>query len=444
MTIEYYKTIRAQRENGKLTFEENTIFIALLKDQAAENKRLAEEGLKRLEKKAEKEKAASAKKSEQVKKELTEYEKLIAKQKELDIAITNSITAGDVDKANELAKEYENVSFQIDKINLNAEQAKNGIEKLNTQGLNQDAFKTNIPAQVAPSEVVVDDKTEVLPDGTRVTPDEYSEYLLKADASAELAVQRYQMISEATFQILSDRFAAQNELELQQLDKERTVLDQKYTYEEEKALNRANSEKATESQKQIVMSELNNKKLKEQQELDKREAEIRKKAFNREKALNISKIILNAAVEAAKISGIIASFISGVVTAPLAASGISQLITLGVSTAAQTAVIAAQKPPAFAKGGLVSGPGTGTSDSINANLSNGESVINANSTSMFGPLLSAINEMGGGKAFKSESYVPSGKATQETAQPIIKTYVVDSEMTNAQKKSGRIDRLTSY
>jgi hypothetical protein len=34
-------------------------------------------------------------------------------------------------------------------------------------------------------------------------------------------------------------------------------------------------------------------------------------------------------------------------------------------------------------------------------LSNGESVINARSTNMFAPLLSAINQAGGGKAFAS-------------------------------------------
>ena len=47
----------------------------------------------------------------------------------------------------------------------------------------------------------------------------------------------------------------------------------------------------------------------------------------------------------------------------------------------------------------MTGPGTATSDSIPARLSNGESVINARSTSMFAPILSALNEAGGGKAF---------------------------------------------
>ena len=45
----------------------------------------------------------------------------------------------------------------------------------------------------------------------------------------------------------------------------------------------------------------------------------------------------------------------------------------------------------FAKGGLVLGSGTDTSDSIPALLSNGEYVINAKATSIFRPLLDAIN-----------------------------------------------------
>jgi hypothetical protein len=57
------------------------------------------------------------------------------------------------------------------------------------------------------------------------------------------------------------------------------------------------------------------------------------------------------------------------------------------------------KSAKFATGGYVSGPGTGTSDSIPAQLSNGESVINARSTAMFGPLLSSLNQAGGGIAF---------------------------------------------
>ena len=65
--------------------------------------------------------------------------------------------------------------------------------------------------------------------------------------------------------------------------------------------------------------------------------------------------------------------------------------------------ISTVKSAKFATGGYVSGPGTATSDSIPARLSNGESVINAKSTAMFGPLLSSLNQMGGGVAFNPAS-----------------------------------------
>ena len=50
----------------------------------------------------------------------------------------------------------------------------------------------------------------------------------------------------------------------------------------------------------------------------------------------------------------------------------------------------------FAEGGKVTGPGTGTSDSIPAYLSNGEYVMTAKATRMFEPLLAAMNNVGVG------------------------------------------------
>ena len=50
----------------------------------------------------------------------------------------------------------------------------------------------------------------------------------------------------------------------------------------------------------------------------------------------------------------------------------------------------------FATGGYISGAGTSTSDSIPIRVSNGESVMNANTTAMFSGLLSSLNQLGGG------------------------------------------------
>ena len=50
----------------------------------------------------------------------------------------------------------------------------------------------------------------------------------------------------------------------------------------------------------------------------------------------------------------------------------------------------------FASGGYVRGAGTGTSDSIPVRVSNGESIMTANTTAMFSGLLSSLNQLGGG------------------------------------------------
>jgi hypothetical protein len=107
---------------------------------------------------------------------------------------------------------------------------------------------------------------------------------------------------------------------------------------------------------------------------------------------------------------------------------IAEIDNSNTETAAQTT------PSKFATGGMVTGMGTSTSDSIMARLSNGESVINAKSTAMFGNLLSNINQAGGGVAF----------GNQNNANPIFKTYVVASEMTSqieANLKLKQIARL---
>lgn len=90
--------------------------------------------------------------------------------------------------------------------------------------------------------------------------------------------------------------------------------------------------------------------------------------------------------------------------------------------------------PQFAQGGMVGGYGTGTSDSVSARLSKGESVINARSTRMFKPLLSAINEAGGGRSFAS------GEGVGGTTMGVVKAFVVADDMTKQQDKLSKIRR----
>ena len=92
----------------------------------------------------------------------------------------------------------------------------------------------------------------------------------------------------------------------------------------------------------------------------------------------------------------------------------------------------APQPSKFAQGGMVTGPGTGTSDSIPALLSNGEAVINSSSVAQFGSILSNINQAGGGAP------IPTQAGDRGMAPQIIKTYVVASDMSSQQEADKRL------
>ena len=104
----------------------------------------------------------------------------------------------------------------------------------------------------------------------------------------------------------------------------------------------------------------------------------------------------------------------------------------------------------FAVGGLVTGPGTSSSDSVPVRLSRGESVINARSTKMFGGMLSSMNQMGGGRKFASGGMVGNnslstinslGGLSQQSMGPI-KTYVVASDVSNMNEME-RLEKTNS-
>lgn len=155
-----------------------------------------------------------------------------------------------------------------------------------------------------------------------------------------------------------------------------------------------------------------------------------RKAFNQDKAFRISQAIMGTAQ--AVISGLSAPFPLGVIQAGINAA-------LG---AAQIGIISSQKFRA-AKGGIVPGQPSGV-DSVDAMLAPGEAVINSTSTSAFAPLLSAINEAGGGK-----SLVPSTGVSQPQSMPVFpdndkKIYVSVEEFKDVDKGVTRIEEQASF
>ena len=149
----------------------------------------------------------------------------------------------------------------------------------------------------------------------------------------------------------------------------------------------------------------------------KQEEIIRKKAFDSEKRRKIELAQINTA----------AAVLSILAETPKADFGIATAALIAAALATSAIQIAAIRKteyiPAYAEGGMVNGPGTGTSDSILARVSSGEFVVNAASTQRYLPVLESINE-------NSSTFVTAeGRLSQEA--PIFKTYVLAGDVISA-------------
>lgn len=117
--------------------------------------------------------------------------------------------------------------------------------------------------------------------------------------------------------------------------------------------------------------------------------EENKKAAKAAKVMAIGEIAVNTGVAIAK-------GVKEAQSVPFPGNLVAIATTITTILANVASAISTVKSAKFAHGGLVSGAGTATSDSIPARLSNGESVMTAAATSMFAPALSAFNQIGGG------------------------------------------------
>lgn len=97
-------------------------------------------------------------------------------------------------------------------------------------------------------------------------------------------------------------------------------------------------------------------------------------------------------------------------------------------TASTISAVSALNKAKFAKGAVnIQGPGTGTSDSINARISRGESVMTAKATKMFGTLLTIMNDV----AAQPNVTLPTQYATYNPMQ----TSVESAAMTESMKEA---------
>jgi hypothetical protein len=101
----------------------------------------------------------------------------------------------------------------------------------------------------------------------------------------------------------------------------------------------------------------------------------------------------------------------------------------------------------YGDGGMIDGP-RHAGGGVMINAEGGEAVMTRGAVTMFAPLLSAMNQMGGGTSFAKgatgmASYDNPRTTSQVSEQQIIKTYVVSTDMTNEQQKQNRLKDLST-
>jgi hypothetical protein len=190
----------------------------------------------------------------------------------------------------------------------------------------------------------------------------------------------------------------------------------------------------------ISQEQYNNQLTQLEQRQQQEELQLKRKSFRQNKALNI----VGATIDGAR--AVLSTFAN--TPGELIIKSIAAALA-GVFAATQIALITRQEFTA-ATGGVVPGTGSGEIDSVPSKLAPGEAVINSKSTSAFLPLLSMINEAGGGKSLMPDlPAVNQGQRFEpvfgkEPVMQPIRAYVVESDISQSQRRVNRIINSTTF
>jgi len=135
--------------------------------------------------------------------------------------------------------------------------------------------------------------------------------------------------------------------------------------------------------------------------------------------------------------------ISTAATIAAAASAISQIN----GTAFQPSYTGRGLGKNYGDGGLIDGP-SHAQGGVPLTAEGGEAIMSRGAVTMFAPLLSLMNQAGGGTSFNkgangSARYDNPKSIGGPNEQPIIKTYVVEGDLTTAQHKAARLKSLST-
>lgn len=200
-----------------------------------------------------------------------------------------------------------------------------------------------------------------------------------------------------------------------------TEIDAIFSQAEESELKKA--EDYNERQKNILQSRLDNGLITQKEyeaevtkldeELDEKTAEIERRQAVRQRAISIYSVILDTAKAIAKTFAQLGW-----------PNGIPGSIYLAAMGAAQIATIAAAPLPKAARGRLITGRTHAQGGEV-IEAEAGEAIINRRATQMFLPLLSAINQAGGGVPFVAP-YSDGGYAARYEAEKIDRSSIAQA------------------
>jgi uncharacterized coiled-coil protein SlyX len=308
------------------------------------------------------------------------------------------------------------LTLQKDKL-LENEQLTTDERKQIEDKYNQDVLKVSQDTQNK-----VQDAINGTKDTQKTALEELEDQISKVQDYLSAIADLYNQFSN-TVSMISEARTQQREAEIDGL----------YAFEKEALENQLTEGLVSREQYENKLLELDQQREQEQQALAREE-------FETNKRLNIANAIINGA------QAVLSTF-AGTPGGPIIKS-----IAAGLAAAfaaVQIGVISSQQFTA-AGGGIVPGMGSGMVDSVPSLLAPGETVINAQSSSMYPELLNQVNMAGGGISLKPD--LPAvNKSNGDTrvfgdnkVDKPIRAYVVETDVTSTQKRVDRIKRSAEF
>jgi hypothetical protein len=268
-----------------------------------------------------------------------------------------------------------------------------------------------------------------------IAAEKTSEDIAKITRDAQL--KKAQEYADAITNFYSQLSSTITSIQQQRADSEKAIIDGLYGYEKEALENQLTEGIISKEQYDNKIIELDEKRVAEEEALA-------RKSFEQQKKLQIA----NAVIQGTQ--AVLAAYSSGLAT-PL----------IGPATGAVYAAIAAafagiqinairEQQFTAAGGGIVPGNGSGNVDSVPSLLAPGETVINAQSSAMYPELLNQVNMAGGGISLKPDLPAVNKNNSESRVfgddkinQPL-RAYVVETEITDTQKRVDRIKRSAEF